>query len=225
MTGAINIILLCTTHENGIYRGKGVRKLSEKLIINIGRKFGSEGHEIGRELAERLGIQIYDKDLLYKVAQRHGYEANTLAEADERVSSHFLQPYFLSGENLNDKLFQMQSELIREIADRESCVIVGRLADYILKDGYKCLNVFIYAPFDFRVGIIQKKHHLTIEDARKLVKKMDAARNNYYHYYSNGNWEEKDGKDLMLNREKFTITQCANILETMIKNINPDFSK
>lgn len=66
---------------------------------------------------------------------------------------------------------------------------------------------------------------MTIEDARKLVKKMDAARNNYYHYYSNGNWEEKDGKDLMLNREKFTITQCANILETMIKNINPDFSK
>lgn len=190
--------------------------MSSKIIITIGREFGSEGHEIGREVAERLGISFYDKDLLYKVAQRNGYEANTLAEVDEKVSNHFLQPYFLNGGTLNDKLFQMQSQLIREIADRESCVIVGRLGDYILREYPECIKVFIYAPFEFRVNLIKNKHGVSIDEAKRLVKKMDAARNSYYHYYSNGNWEQKEGKDILLNRASFSVKKCACIFEAMV---------
>lgn len=194
---------------------------NRKMLLTIGREFGSEGHEIGRMLAERLGIEIFDKDLLYKVAEQSGIAADELARVDEKKSNRWLQPYLAFGYSygsLDDKLFQLQTQLINEWADRGNCIIVGRLGDYILREDPDCLKIFIYAPFEERVAIISNKHGLTPERARRLVKRMDATREQYYHYYTKGKWNVKEGKDILLNRATFGIEGCVDILEETVKS-------
>lgn len=194
--------------------------MSDKILITISREFGSEGHEIGKLLATKLGIELCDKDLLYKVAERNGLEVKELASVDETVTKRFLQPYATIGfdyGSINDKLFKLQSSYIREIADRQSGIIVGRLADYILKDNPDCIKVFVYAPFETRVEIIEKKHGISREAARKLVKKMDAARKEYYSYYSNERWDSRDNKDVFLNRGTLGVEGCVEALYAIVR--------
>ncbi len=196
--------------------------MAKKVIITIGREFGSEGHEIGRQLAENLDIAMYDRDLLTIAAKKSGIAVETLAGADEKVAGRFLEPYLPMGieqGTLNDKLFGIQSSVILDIAAKESCVIVGRCADYILRDTPNCINVFIYAPFDDRVKIISEKHKMGLDKAKKLVKRMDNVRNTYYTYYADRNWNTKEGKDILLNRSTFGIDGCVSILETMVRKM------
>ena len=192
--------------------------MNSKLVITIGREFGAEGHEIGKELAERLGFNLYDKDMLALAAKKSGIDIETLAPLDESLMSQFLRPYSMLGRmtsSASSQLFALQKDIILDLAAEGSCVIIGRLADYILKDNPDCLKVFIYAPFDMRVEIIKDKHRISDAAAKKLVRKMDAARKNYYTYYSDSKWARKEGKDLLLNRGKFSIKACVDILEAM----------
>ena len=194
--------------------------MSSQLIITIGREFGAEGHEIGKELAERLGFSLYDKDMLAIAAKKSGIDINVLASSDESIMGHFLSPYSLLGKltpSINDKLFKLQNDIIHDLAAKGSCIIIGRLADYILKDNPNCMKVFVYAPLDKRVDIIKNKHGITESAAKKLVKKMDAARKNYYTHYSDGKWDRKEGKDILLNRATFNVKECVDILEAMAK--------
>lgn len=194
--------------------------MSKKVIITIGREFGSEGHEIGKELAKRLSIPMYDKDLLSRAAKKSGIPLEAIAEADESITKKFLEPYIgygLLGDNINDKLFQAQAQVIRDIAASESCIIIGRLADCVLQDDPNCINVFIYAPLSTRVEIIKNKHKISEDEAKKLVKKMDQVRKSYYAYYSNRKWNQKEGKDVLLNRAAFGVNGCVDILEAMAK--------
>lgn len=194
--------------------------MENKRILTIGREFGSEGHEIAKMLATRLGFEVFDKDLLYKVAEQNGMSASQLANVDEKVVNRWLQPYLAFGysyNSLNDQLFRFQTQMIEQLADKGECIIVGRLGDYILKDRPNCMKAFIYAPFEARVAIIEKKQQLTSLKARNLVKQMDAARAHYYQYYSKGKWDVKKGKDILLNRATFGIEGCVTILETMMK--------
>lgn len=195
--------------------------MKRKILMTIGREFGSEGHEIGKELADRLGINLYDKDLLNLAAKRSGIAVEQLASVDETISNRFLEPYLgfgLYSDNINDKLVRVQSEVIRDVAAKESCIIVGRLADFVLKDNPDCIKVFVYAPFEDRVCIIRDKHHISDEEARKLVRKMDQARKSYYAYYSNAKWNQKEGKDILLNRAAFGVKGCVDILEAMVRS-------
>ena len=194
--------------------------MNSKLIITIGREFGAEGHEIGRELAERIGFDLYDKDMLALAAEKSGIDVKVLAPADESYYGHALSPYLTIGRlspSMGDKLFQLQTEIIRDLAVKGSCIIIGRLADYILRDHPDCIKAFIYAPFEKRVEIIKNKHGIPEGEAKKLVKKMDAARREYYTYYSNGKWDRKEGKDILLNRATFGVNGCVDILEAMAK--------
>lgn len=194
--------------------------MDSKLIITIGREFGAEGHEIGNELAERIGFGLYDKDMLALAAEKSGIDVKVLAPADESYYGHALSPYLTIGRlspSMGDKLFKLQTEIIRDLAARGSCIIIGRLADYILRDNPNCVKVFIYAPFEKRVEIIKNKHGISEGDAKKLVKKMDAARREYYTYYSNGKWDRKEGKDILLNRATFGVKGCVDILEAMAR--------
>lgn len=198
--------------------------MSSKLIITIGREFGAEGHEIGKELARRLDFTLYDKDMLALAAQKSGIDINDLAPADETFYGHMLSPYLTIGKlnkTIGDKLFSLQTDIIHDLAAKGSCIIVGRLADYILKDDPNCIKAFIYAPFDKRVEIIQTKHGIDEAAAKKLVKKMDAARKSYYTYYSDGKWNRKEGKDILLNRAKFGVEGCVDILEAAVKREDP----
>lgn len=202
--------------------------MSSKLIITIGREFGAEGHEIGKELAERLGFTLYDKDMLALAAKKSGIDINVLASSDETIMGRFLSPYLTIGKlnpSMGDKLFQVQTDIIHDLAAKGSCIIIGRLADYILKDNPNCLKVFVYAPLEKRIEIIKNKHQIDEASAKKLVKNMDAARKNYYTYYSNGKWDKKEGKDILLNRAAFEIPECVDILEAMAKAKDPSLKQ
>lgn len=191
-----------------------------KLVITIGREFGAEGHEIGEKLGERIGFELYDKDMLALAAEKSGIDIKVLAPADESYYGHALSPYLTIGRlspSMGDKLFKLQSDIINDLAAKGSCIIVGRLADYILRDNPNCIKVFIYAHFEKRVEIIKNKHGISDSEAKKLVKRMDNERRNYYSYYSNGKWDRKEGKDILLNRATFGVDGCVDILEAMVR--------
>lgn len=198
--------------------------MKSKLVITIAREFGAEGNEIGKELAQRLGFDFYDKDLLGMAAKEKGVDAGALASSDEAVWDHFLSPYMTirsMSPSKGDQLYQKQQEIIMNLAAKGSCVMVGRATDYILKDEPDCIKVFIYAPMKFRVKNIMEKHHIEEAQAKKLVKKMDVARKSYHAYYSNGKWNQKEGKDILLNRAAFGVKGCVDILEAMARSRDP----
>lgn len=195
--------------------------MKKNVIITIAREFGAEGHEIGKKLSERLGINLYDKDILAKAAKDSGMSAEGLRSIDEKLTGKFLHPYLALGmgaQEDSDILFKAEERVIHELSEKESCIIVGRLADYILKDDPNCIKVFIFAPLEERVRIIHHKYDISKEEAKKLVRKMDAARANYYSYYSYGKWSQKKGKDITLNRGAFGVDGCVDILEAMARS-------
>ena len=190
----------------------------KKIIITIAREFGTNGHEMGMILSERLGLPFYDKDILSKAAHESGMELEKVKEADEKVKSLLTKPIFgySIGMGDEDRLFQAEERIIKEVA-QESCIIIGHLADYILKDDPDCIKVFIYAPFEERVKMIAKKYHIAEEEARKVVRKMDQSRSNFYTYYSNGKWEHGKGKDLILNRSTISLEDCVEMIAHLVE--------
>lgn len=196
----------------------------KKIVITIAREFGTNGHEMGLILAERLGLPFYDKDILTRAAQESGIDIDKVKAADERVNSRILKPilgYSVGIGEEEDRLFEAEEKVIRQVA-KESCIIIGRLSDYILKDDPDCIKVFIYAPFEDRVKMIAKKYRISEEESRKVVRRMDQARSNFYTYYSNGKWEHGKGKDLILNRSTISLEDCvdmiAHLAELKMKN-------
>ena len=190
----------------------------KKVIITIAREFGTNGHEMGMILSERLGLPFYDKDILSKAAHESGMELEKVKAADEKVNSLLSKPIFgySIGMGDEDRLFQAEERIIKEVA-KESCIIIGHLADYILKDDPDCIKVFIYAPFEERVKMIAKKYHIYEEEARKVVRKMDQSRCIFYTYYSNGKWEHGKGKDLILNRSTISLEDCVEMIAHLVE--------
>ena len=139
-------------------------------IITICRSFGAEGHEIGKELSQRLNIPLYDKDLLDMAAQKSNLELNHAATLDEQISRKIISHYFLMSQDIeSDRLFREETNLILQLAEKGPCIIVGRMADYTLRDRTDCLKVFITAPYMTRVGIIQEKYGISREEAETRV--------------------------------------------------------
>lgn len=188
------------------------------VVITICREYGSDGHEIGKELSERLGIPLYDKDLLEMAARKSRMDLDKAAALDEQISQRITSNYwFMSQDILSDRLFREEKHLIEQLAEQKSCIIVGRLADYILRERTDCLKVFIRADFDSRAETIRAKYGITKEEAARIVRKGDAARNGFYQYYTNGKWEHGTQKDITLNRTKFGIQGCVDILERLVR--------
>ena len=200
----------------------------ENKIITIGRQFGSGGREIGKKAAETLQIGYYDKELLGIAAKESGLSTDFLESYDEKSTGSFLYSLVMGQSNMffknnaNTSVEQLASNAQRDAvyhaAEKGNSVIVGRCADYILKDDPDTVHAFIYAPYEVRVRIIKEKHGITEEAAKKLVKKMDQVRNSYYTFYAGKGWNRKEGKDVLLNRAKFGIDGCVDILEAMARN-------
>ena len=191
----------------------------KKIIITIAREFGTNGHEMGMILSEKLGIPFYDKDILSKAAHESGIEYEKVKEADERVNSRILKPilgYSVGFGEEEDRLFYAEEKIIRQVSEH-SCIIIGHLSDYILKDDPDCIKVFIYAPFEDRVKMIAKKYNISEEESRKVVRRMDQVRTNFYSYYSNGKWEHSKGKDLILNRSTISLEDCVDMIAHLVE--------
>lgn len=173
----------------------------EKFVINIGRQLGSGGKIVGEIIARRLGIRLYDKELINLAAEQSGLCPEFFEKADEKESRGvlstvigYLRAPFVGDDGgvtnvlSNDALFKIQSDVIREIAARESAVFVGRCADYILRENPRCVNVFITADAADRIGRICRRQEVTPEEARAMMERIDARRASYYDYYSSKTW-------------------------------------
>ena len=212
------------------------------LIIAIGREFGSGGKEIGTKLAEKLNIKCYDSVLLSVAAKESGFCEEILQKNDEKPTNSFLyslvmDTYSMSGYTaapfvdmpLNHKVFLAQFEAIKKLAAEESCIIVGRCADYALADNPDCFSVFIHADMDFRLARIKEdmeKQEKTFKDDNKLIdfiSKTDKKRANYYNYYSSKKWGDSRSYDLTLNSSVLGIDKTVDMILNYIKIRYPDY--
>ena len=196
-----------------------------KIIYTIGREFGSGGRDVGQKLAEKLGISFYDKELLTRAAAESGLCEEIFHMQDEKPTSSFLyslvtDTYSLSNYHgntyidmpLSQKVFLAQFDTIKRIAKEDSCVIVGRCADYALSDEPNCINAFIYADKNYRIKRVAHDLGVSESKARDMVNRTDKERASYYNFYTNKKWGDSRSYDLALNSEKLGIDGCVDML-------------
>lgn len=201
-------------------------------IYTIGREFGSGGKEIGTALANRLGIKCYDKELLKEASKQSGFCAEIFENHDEKPTSSFLyslvmDTYSFGGYTsapfldmpLNHKVFLAQFDTIKKIAEKESCVIVGRCADYALADNPNCINVFIHADPDYRAERLSKKLNLTVNKARDMIHKTDKQRASYYNYYTSKKWGDSRSYHLTLDSGRIGVEGCVDLIIAYQKHV------
>lgn len=204
--------------------------LPEKYVITIGRTFGSGGRALGRAIAEKLGISFYDKMLLVKAAEKAGYNLEYFEKNDERAPSVMgsAMPFSFgfypmswignpSG-NGSDSTYTAQCDLMHELAASEPCVIVGRSADYVLRDLPDVVNIFVHAPVEECVRrIIQRGDVARESDARALAERTNKLRANFYNFYTDKRWGYAESYDLCLNFAGQSIDSLADYAIEFIK--------
>ena len=187
-------------------------------IINVGRSFGSGGGYVAQAVGKKLGIPVYDNELICKAAEESGYSKSLFAHGEEKslfsVSSFFASgrlSYLDSGYMNDNVLFNIQSEVIRQIADKGDAVIIGRCADYILRDR-PCLNVFVCGPEEYRIGRLMENEHLSAAEAEKLMRRKDRTRETYYNYYTFGAWGQASNYHLCIDSSILGIEGTADYI-------------
>ncbi len=201
-------------------------------IITIGRQFGSNGRLIGEKLAELMGVKCYDKQLIKEAAKQSGLWEDFLDNMDEKPTSSFLysvvmDPYsYMSfdnnsnyGMNLNQKAFMATYETIKSIADRESCVIIGRCSNYVLREYEKVLSAFIYAPLEVRIDTVMKRFNLNEKQARDQIAKEDKARASYFNYYTSYKWGKNESYDILIDSSLLGPDGTAELLLDVAKKL------
>ncbi len=165
------------------------------MIITIGRQFGSGGREIGEKVAQRLGYAFYDKEILTMAAEENGFSAAAMQHYDEKPSGSLIYSLYMTGAAtsdtlpLNQQLAFAQFNIIRKVAQADNCVIVGRCADYILREKKNLLTVFLHAPTEYRVKKVMTEQSIDSESlAGKTIKKQDKARADYYNFFTHKKW-------------------------------------
>lgn len=199
----------------------------KKFVITIGRQIGSGGKEIAERLARRLGVNVYDKKLIDVAARESGIDPAFFASADERESQHFLGGMFsihgsmsdyITGSSYmqGDKLFEIQSEAIRNLAEQENCIIVGRCAEYVLRNHPGMTSIFITADHNDRIARIMKSEGLEHSKAAEHIEKEDKKRRNYHDYYATTHWGEARSYDLCINSSRMGIEGTVEFLYSFI---------
>ena len=201
-------------------------RAGQPVVITIARDYGAEGHEIGKMLSTRLGIPLYDNELLVRSASRSGDSVDKMAAYDEQMAAEFMAflPDRVDSRTLSDKLFRNMSQVILDLGATQSCIIEGRLSDYLLRHNPNHIAVLVTAPFEDRVEIVRKKRGLNKKQGAKLVRDMQKARELFYKRYSAGKWKMSDGKDLVVNRAKLGREGCVDVIaaayEAKLRELN-----
>ena len=188
-----------------------------KRIITISREFGSGGRFIGEEVAKKLGLAYYDKDIIGQIAKQSGLSPEYIQENAELSPRKGLFAYAFSGRDITgksveDMVYEAQRKVIREIAEKESCVIIGRNADFILRDRDDVLNVFIHGNMAEKVQRICKLYKVTEEDAAKLINDTDKRRRTNYNFYTEQKWGMAGNYTLSLNSSVLRYDMCQKII-------------
>lgn len=172
------------------------------VVITIGREYGSGGRLIAKQLSEEMGITFYDKQLITEVAKKTGFSENFIRDTEhQRPTNSFLYDLYttVATPSVPDQVFIAQAKVIKEAAARESCVIVGRCADYILREEPHVLKVFVNAPIDQRIRRAREEYGVTEPNLESYVIRQDKARASYYNYFATGRWGQSREYDLCVN--------------------------
>lgn len=210
--------------------------MSKFYTINIGRQFGGGGKTIGERLAHRLSIRLYDKELINMAAEESGFSTEHFERADEQerkgvlssLIGYFRAPisgnYYSANDPLsNDSLFKIQSDVIRHVAERESCIFVGRCADYILRDHPRTVNLFFTADREDRIHRITTRMGCSEAEAIALMERIDGQRARYYNYYASRRWGDAATYDLTINTSRLGEERSAElVLDFAAKRLNLD---
>lgn len=210
-----------TDNNDGKYAGR--------YVITLGRQFGSGGMKIGKILAEILGIGFYDKGLIAMAAKRSGLSEDLFEGIDEKHTNSLLyslvmgmqhdRHMYRSGDILNsDAVFRIQSQVIEELADRESCVIVGRCSDYVLRDHPNVINIFIHAADDYKLERIMDMYKLKEKEAFDKIKTTNKKRANYYNFYSNRKWGDVSNYHISIDSSVLGTEGSAKLLSEFVKS-------
>ena len=201
----------------------------KKKIVTISRQYGSGGRYIGENLAKAMGVPCYDEKLIDMVAKESGFAQSFVAEKGERMTGSLLFNIASSlsfannvfstnnGVTLQDEIYFTQNRIIKELADKGPCVIVGRCADYILREREDCLNVFIFADNESKIERAEKYFNITREEAPAVLKKKDKARANHYKYYTDQEWGMASNYDLCLNSGLIAIEGCVKAIQQVLE--------
>ncbi len=200
--------------------------MNKYYVITIGRQLGSGGLIIGEKLAAQLGISFYDKELIQIAAQESGLGKEYFEQADENkgysifggffglrgtIAEEPFSTYYLN----NETLFKIQSDVIRKLAEKGSCLFVGRCADYVLADNPRCLNIFVYADMKDRIKRIEELQKITAEKARDFIDKSDKKRAGYYNYFSNKVWGVAESYHLCINSSVLGIDETVTLIRQL----------
>lgn len=201
----------------------------ENCVITIARGYGSGGRTIGKMLAERLNIHFYDRELMRLASDQSGINEELFVKADETLKKSLLfrvSKKAYNGELIppdsddfvsNDNLFNYQAKVIRELANEGPCVIVGRCADYVLKDNKNVIRIFVHAPFDDCVKTVMDLSDISKEEAARKITSIDKHRADYYKYYTGRTWENAANYDLCLNSAKLGFDKCVEVVIDYMK--------
>ena len=180
--------------------------MESQILITLGRSIGAGGLEIAHKLSERLGIKVYDKELIEIAAKKSGLSKDVFEKTDETLDSTISE----------DGLFKTQSDIIRQLADEGSGIFVGRCADYVLRDRKGMLSIFINADKRDRIARIAAKQGLSEKEAEKYIDQGERRRTSYYNYYTFKEWGDSSSYDLCLNSSRFGIDGCVDIIISLL---------
>ncbi len=201
----------------------------ENIVITIARQYGSGGKTIAAMLAKELGVNCYSREILKMASEESGINERLFGQADERlkISSWFkvlkrpyegeLLPPENSGFVSDENLFNYQAKIIKDLAGKESCVIVGRCADYVLRDYPNVMSVFIHADKEFCLQRAMERHSMTEQEMERYIEKTDKYRGEFYRYYTGHQWEDARNYDLCLNSGKLGFEKCVEAIKGYMK--------
>lgn len=201
----------------------------KKMMITVSRQYGSGGRVIAKALAERLGIAYYDKELIVLAAKESGFAEEIFEESEDKTPNSLLYSlvmgtYGMGGQGIGvpdmpigDKVFLIQSNLIRSLASKESAVFVGRCADYVLEGREDTTNFFLYAPLKNRVDRAIAEYGLAKEKSESAVLRIDKRRANYYNYYANRKWGKAENYDLAVDSSKLSVDDTVTLLQKYVE--------
>lgn len=193
----------------------------DKYVITISRQFASLGRSIAQKLAESLEIEFYDRDIVEATAKRMGQPISVISEEEENTEVKFFKrkyPLGMGVANMKDEIFSVQKNIIQDVVEKESCIIVGRCGNSVLKDNPRCLNIFIYAPYEARLNNCIDTLMMKPKNAKKMIKEVDKARENYRKNYCDNVHTAFDGYDIMIDSSRFGVDGTVKIIENIIKN-------
>lgn len=191
--------------------------LDKNIVITISREYGSGGRYIAKLVAEKLKIKLYDKDFIKELTNETGLDSSYIENIEQKrtLLDNFNSGYYQSLSNA-DELFIEEANLIKKLASKNSCVIVGRCADFILKDNKNLIKIFIYSDMESKIKRAIKYYNIPKKDAKKEIEKINKLRKNHYKYYTNREWNNPENYDLCLNSDSLGVEKCAEVIEQYV---------